>query len=60
MHLEILRGESGEWYVKLVAGNGETMMHSEAYDNKQNAERAAETIAGITGLLIATVAGDDD
>jgi uncharacterized protein YegP (UPF0339 family) len=43
MHLEVFSGVA-EWYVRLVAANGETMMVSEGYDSKSNAERAAYTV----------------
>jgi uncharacterized protein YegP (UPF0339 family) len=44
MELQVKLGLSGSWYVALVAENGETMMHSETYDSKGNAVRAANTI----------------
>ncbi len=59
MHLEVFKGESDLWHVRLVGGNGETMMHSEAYADKDNAVHAADTIAGVTGLDI-TILDEDD
>ena len=44
MELQVLKGDSDEWYIRLVGGNSEPMMTSEIYDNKQNAERAAYNI----------------
>jgi uncharacterized protein YegP (UPF0339 family) len=32
------------WYVKLVAKNGQTVLTSETYFNKANAERAARSV----------------
>jgi len=45
MVLEVFKGESDIWFVRLAGGNGETLMVSEGYDNKRNAVRAAENIA---------------
>lgn len=46
MHLEVRKGNmSGQFYVRLVGGNGEVMMFSEIYDSKSNAVRAANNIA---------------
>jgi len=44
MYLEVVHGDSGYWFVRLVGGNGESMMVSELYDSKSNAERAAYNI----------------
>lgn len=32
------------WYVRLVAANGEVLLHSEVYFNKSNAQRAAKKL----------------
>lgn len=45
MRLEIFKGESDQWFVRLVGSNGETLMLSEAYFDKSNAARAAYNIA---------------
>jgi len=45
MAIEVFKGESDIWFVRLVSDNGETLMVSEGYDNKGNAERAADHIA---------------
>ena len=45
MVIEVFKGESDIWFVRLVADNGETLMVSEGYDNKGNAVRASEGIA---------------
>jgi uncharacterized protein YegP (UPF0339 family) len=42
MKLQVFKGHGIEWYVRSVGGNGETMMTSEGYDSKGNAERAAQ------------------
>jgi uncharacterized protein YegP (UPF0339 family) len=44
MRLEVFKGDSGQWFIRLVGGNQEKMMISESYDNKQNAIRAADRI----------------
>jgi uncharacterized protein YegP (UPF0339 family) len=44
MHLEVVKGESGQWHINLVGANGETMMSSETYASKGNAIRAAYNI----------------
>ena len=41
MHLEVFKGESDLWSVRLVSSNDKTLMISETYDSKTNAERAA-------------------
>lgn len=37
-----LRGR--RWYFRFVASNGETMVHSEGYTRKENAEKAVQSI----------------
>jgi uncharacterized protein YegP (UPF0339 family) len=37
-------GKKSEWYVRLVAGNGETLNTSEGYATKWNAKRAAKKV----------------
>lgn len=51
MYLEVYR-KFINYRVRLVGGNGEVMMVSEAYYSKGNAQRAAETISAETGLPI--------
>jgi uncharacterized protein YegP (UPF0339 family) len=45
MVIEVFKGESDIWFVRLVADNGETLMVSEGYDSKGNAGRAADELA---------------
>ena len=47
MVIEVFKGESGIWFVRLVSDNGETLMSSEGYDSKGNAVRAAENLADL-------------
>jgi len=44
MELQVLQGDRGQWYIRLIGANGEPMMTSETYDSKANAERAAYNI----------------
>ena len=51
MRVEIFRsnmnkypGKKKEWYVRLIAGNGETLNTSEGYATKWNAKRAAKKV----------------
>lgn len=39
---EAFRGSSGKWFVRELAGNGETVNVSEAYQSKGNAVRSAK------------------
>lgn len=43
MRIEIKRGLF--WYIRLIAKNGEPLLHSEVYYSKSNATRAANTLA---------------
>lgn len=45
MKIVVKEGDSGQWYLRLVAANGEARMHSETYDSKYNAQRAADDLA---------------
>lgn len=58
MHLEVFKGDSGYFFVRLVGGNQETIMVSEAYDSHFNAKRSAQTVSGVTALHIIYV--DDE
>jgi uncharacterized protein YegP (UPF0339 family) len=44
MKLQVFKGKSDIWFVRLVAGNNETMMTSEGYDSRRNAEKSAGVI----------------
>jgi len=45
MYIRVSQGESDEWHIQLIAeGNSEILMHSENYDSKANALRAAYDI----------------
>lgn len=46
MRYEYFQGNNGQWYVRLVGKNGETMMTSEGYTRRWNAKRAAVRMAG--------------
>lgn len=52
------QGKDGQWYVRLVAANGQILMASEGYTRKGNADRAAKTIqrtvAGMSTWLVGT------
>lgn len=52
MYLEVTTKSGDQWYVRLVGGNGETMMFSEMYYSKDNAERAAYNIQNNWPALI--------
>ena len=53
MYLKVLKGESGQWYVQLVSdGNHEILMHSETYDSKDNARRAAQNLSDKLSLTL--------
>ncbi len=45
--LETFRGEDGQYYVKIVAPNGEPLFVSEAYTRPYDAEEAIFTLIGI-------------
>jgi len=40
---EVFRGEDGQWYFRVVGGNGEIMSQSEGYTTRSNARRAVAT-----------------
>lgn len=51
MHIEVFPskmlkypGGTRQWYIRLVAGNGETLNTSEGYSTKWNAKRAAKKV----------------
>lgn len=50
-HIEILEGVVS-WHVAIIAANGETLMHSEDYANKSNAQCAAQKLAVELGVKI--------
>ena len=41
---EVKKDAAGEWYFTLVAANGETVMVSESYTRKGNAQRAVADV----------------
>ena len=48
----------GWWYVRLVALNGETVMHSQRYSSKGNAVRAARTLVEDSAMFWTLVVED--
>jgi len=50
MVIEVFKGESDIWFVRLVADNGETLMASEGYDSRGNAVRAGDNLARLIDL----------
>ena len=42
----VFRGENGEFYFRLEAGNGEALLQSEGYSSKAGAENGAEATKG--------------
>lgn len=53
--IEVRRGARHTlgWYVRLVAANGQVLMHSEVYASKSNAVRAGKRASTITGVMLA-------
>lgn len=51
--IKIVPAKNGQYYLRIVAGNGETVLHSETYISKPNAKRAAERIHPL--MLSATI-----
>lgn len=45
---KIFQDVDGEWRWRLVAGNGEIVAQSEAYERKQDAERGASDAANVS------------
>lgn len=41
-YMEGFRGKDGQWYLRLVAGNGKTLFTSEGYRRKWEIQRALE------------------
>lgn len=41
---EIVPSKDGQFFVRFVASNGETMVHSETYTDKRNAIKCAESV----------------
>ena len=62
MYLEVKQGAGGQWYVRLMGGNGEVMLFSEIYDSKGNAARAADNIQAnwVTPISIRVSGNDSD
>lgn len=46
MKCQIRRSTNGQYFVRVVAGNGATLAHSETYTTKQNATNCASIIGG--------------
>lgn len=51
MHIKLMR-KTFFWYIKIVAGNGETLLTSETYFTKSNAKRAAEKLSKKLGMAV--------
>lgn len=51
MKVQIFPGKDGQWYCRLVAHNGETVLTSEGYTRKWNAKRAAKSFARFSSAL---------
>jgi len=59
-HVELFRGEDGDWYFRFVAANGEQITRSsEGYRNRQDAIDAMILIAHGVGVVIRFEDGDD-
>lgn len=53
MKLEVFKGRSGEWFVRLVARNGQTVVVTEGYTRKASAIRSARSLR--TGVATAEI-----
>ena len=49
--IEMFRGIDGQWYLRIVAANGKTVLDSEGYSRKWNAKRAAKRVSKAFGGL---------
>ena len=53
MRFEIIKAGGGEWYFRVLAGNGKVLCHSETYTRKRNALKAVGLIrAGAAGAVV--------
>lgn len=43
----VVAGVDGKHHVRIVAGNGEIVLASETYSRREDAERAARTLASV-------------
>lgn len=43
-HFEIVESKNGQYYVRFIASNGETMMISETYADKRNALNCVQSV----------------
>jgi len=44
MKIAVYQGRDRQWYLRLVARNGEIVLDSEGYSTKSNAKRAAKRL----------------
>jgi uncharacterized protein YegP (UPF0339 family) len=49
--IHVLKAKDGQWYLGLVAPNGEIRLVSETYTRKRDAERAAKSLVGLALVL---------
>lgn len=50
--IHIYRGIDGEYYLRVVASNGQIILDSEGYTRKWSAKRAARRISDVFGLPV--------
>jgi uncharacterized protein YegP (UPF0339 family) len=53
--IHVFPGVDGQFYVRIVSVNGQTLLVSEGYTRKWNAKRAAKKLSSIFGLRIREV-----
>lgn len=49
--VQLYRGEDRQWYLRVVASNGQVVLDSEGYTRKWSAKRAARRASGVFGGL---------
>lgn len=52
MKVHIYQGKDRQYYLRLVASNGRTVLDSEGYRTRWNARRAAKRTAKLFNLLV--------
>jgi uncharacterized protein YegP (UPF0339 family) len=55
----VFKGEDGQWYWKLQAGNGECVAISEGYTRKYSAKKGAATCRALARFAMIRDAGDE-